>query len=117
MRRICNGTLARHARKARRVYEARRNMLAAELTEHLGQDIEFNTPSGGLAVWLRVRDDLSANAWAASALGRGIVISPSSNFVLDASHTVNGLRIGYANLDEAGIRNLVGTLAESRPWR
>lgn len=113
---IGNGTLARHARKARRIYETRRNILAAELTEHLGQDIEFNTPSGGIAVWLRVREELSANAWAASALSRGVAVSPSSNFVLDTSHTVNGLRIGYANLDEAGIRSLVGILAECRPW-
>lgn len=61
---ICNGTLARHARKARRVYEVRRNILVTELKERLGQDIAFNTPSGGLAVWLVVRDGLSANAWA-----------------------------------------------------
>lgn len=114
---ISNGTLVRHARKARRVYEARRNILVAELTEHLGQDVEFNAPSGGLAIWLLVRNELSANAWAASALGKGVVLSPSSNFVLDTSHTVNGLRIGYANLDEAGIRNLVRTLVECRPWR
>lgn len=114
---IGNGTLARHGRKARRVYETRRNILAAELTERLGQDIEFNTPSGGLAVWLRVREGISANAWAASALGLGVAVSPSSNFVLDTSHTVNGLRIGYANLDEAGIRSLVGILAECRPCR
>lgn len=114
---ICNGTLARHARKARRVYEVRRNILVTELKERLGQDIAFNTPSGGLAVWLVVRDGLSANAWAASALRAGIAVSPSSSFVLDTLHTVNGLRIGYANLDEAGIRNFVGALADCRPWR
>lgn len=114
---IGNGTLTRHARKARRIYEDRRNFLVAELRERLGHDIDFNTPSGGLAVWLRVRAGLSANAWAASALSAGVAVSPSSNFVLDTSPTVNGLRIGYADLDEADIRNIVGTLAECRPWR
>jgi GntR family transcriptional regulator/MocR family aminotransferase len=113
---ISNGTLSRHAKKARRVYEARRNFLVEELRMKLDQEIDFNTPSGGLAVWLRVHEGLSANDWAASALSAGVMISPPSSFMLESSNTLNGLRIGYANLDEAGIRSLVKTLVDCRPW-
>lgn len=114
---ICNGTLARHARKARRVYAARRNLLMEELGRQLGQEIDFNTPPGGLAVWLRVLEGLSANDWAASAMEAGVMISPPSSFMLENSNPLNGLRIGYANLDEAGIRSLVETLVGCRPWK
>ncbi|WP_234054184.1 MULTISPECIES: hypothetical protein [unclassified Xanthobacter] len=57
---IEDGTLRRHARKARRIYQSRRDHLAGELIDRLGDEVTFDVPAGGLAIWLRPRAGLSA---------------------------------------------------------
>lgn len=112
---IEDGELRRHARKARRVYEARRNLLAHEIRGHLGDQVEFDVPAGGLAIWLRMRPGLSAETWAANAERVGLSLSPGVRFALDTSETPEAFRIGYASLDEEDIRRVVALLARAKP--
>jgi len=112
---IEDGELGRHARKARRIYEARRDVLADELRASLRDDIAFDLPAGGLAIWLRLRSGLSAETWAASAARAGLVVSPGLRFSLDAASAPEAFRIGYANFDDAELKRLVALLTDSRP--
>ncbi len=111
---IGDGTLARHARKARRIYEARRNLLVDELRRQLGDAVDFDVPSGGLAIWAKLRSGLSADAWAARAQRAGLPISPGSAYVLDAANAPNAFRIGFARLTEDEIREQVALLTACR---
>lgn len=112
---IEDGELGRHARKARRIYEARRDVLADELRASLRDDIAFDLPAGGLAIWLRLRSGQSAETWAASAARAGLVVSPGLRFSLDAASAQEAFRIGYANFDNAELQRLVALLTESKP--
>ena len=112
---IEDGELGRHARKARRIYEARRDVLADELRASLRDDIAFDLPAGGLAIWLRLRSGLSAETWAASAARAGLVVSPGLRFSLDAASAPEAFRIGYANFDDAELKRLVALLTDSKP--
>lgn len=112
---IEDGTLRRHARKARRVYQSRRDHLARELIDKLGDDVTFDIPAGGLAVWLRLRDGLSAETWAANAHRSGLAVTPGLQFALDAASAPEAFRIGYASLDEKELTRLVDLLARTRP--
>jgi GntR family transcriptional regulator/MocR family aminotransferase len=109
------GTLAHHARKARRIYEARRNLLIAELREKLGGELDFETPSGGLAIWTRLRPGRSAETWASTTRHAGLLIVPGSDYVLDPRNAPNAFRIGFAKLDDNEIRSMVSLLAASKP--
>ncbi|MFT8555152.1 MAG: PLP-dependent aminotransferase family protein [Zymomonas mobilis] len=112
---IENGDLGRHSRKARRVYAARRDVLAEELKTHLGDAFTFTIPAGGLAIWLRLRDGLNAQIWAEGAAERGLRIKDGQRFSLDDSYPLNYFRFGYAHLNEDEIRHAVSLLLQSCP--
>jgi GntR family transcriptional regulator/MocR family aminotransferase len=111
---IDDGTLRRHARKARRIYQARRDCLAEELNRAFGQAVSFTLPAGGLALWLRLDPIVSAEAWAERASAVGLTVMPGVHFALDAVRAPQAFRIGYASLDEASLRRAVGLLARTR---
>src|SRR5690606_8335190 len=49
-----DGEVERHARRVRRIYGERREVLAHELTRQLGDHLSFELPKGGMALWIRV---------------------------------------------------------------
>jgi GntR family transcriptional regulator / MocR family aminotransferase len=110
-----DGELRRHTRKARRIYAARRDFLANELIHELGDHVFFNTPAGGLAIWLGMRPGLSAVIWASNAARAGLTIAPGLRFTLNAAKPPEAFRIGYVDLDEANLRRVVTLLADSCP--
>jgi GntR family transcriptional regulator/MocR family aminotransferase len=112
---IEDGDLRRHARKARRIYAARRDFLASEIQRTLDGDITFDLPAGGLAIWLRLRAGLSAETWAVNAARNGLAISPGLPFALNAANAPEAFRFGYANLDIDELRRIVALLTRSRP--
>ncbi|WP_288928353.1 PLP-dependent aminotransferase family protein, partial [uncultured Maritimibacter sp.] len=110
---IRDGDLGRHARKARRVYRARRDLLAALLGEHLAGRATFDLPAGGLALWLRC-EGRSAEAWAKAAGQAGLALLPGTRFALEGP-APQAFRLGYAALDEGQIARAVEILARSVP--
>ena len=108
---IRNGDLGRHARKARRIYRTRRDVLVAALSEHLGERIVFDSPAGGLALWLLCQN-VSAESWAERSEVAGLALLPGTRFTLKRA-APQSLRLGYAALDEAQIVRAVEILAQS----
>lgn len=112
---IEEGELRRHARKARQIYSARRDLLASELRSRLGDNVTFDLSAGGLAIWLRVRTDLSAETWAANAARAGLSIAPGLHFALNAARAPEAFRIGYANLGDSELKKVASLLARTMP--
>jgi len=112
---IADGTLRRHVRKARRVYLARRNHLAGLLTKHLSNVAEFVLPAGGLAIWLRLKPGLSAEAWAMNAAKLGLSLLPGVHFSLSPARAPEAFRLGFASLDESELAKAVRLIAKSVP--
>lgn len=110
---IRDGELGRHARKARRIYRSRRDMLGECLAEIPADRVQFDLPAGGLAVWLRVPGG-GASDWARHAGQAGLALLPGDRFALDRPPP-QAFRLGYAALDEAQIRRAVTILAQSWP--
>ncbi|KFI24193.1 MocR-like pyridoxine biosynthesis transcription factor PdxR [Paenirhodobacter enshiensis] len=110
---IRDGDLGRHARKARRVYRARRDLLAALLGEHLAGRATFDLPAGGLALWLRC-EGRSAEDWAEAAGQAGLALLPGTRFALEGP-APQAFRLGFAALDEGQIARAVEILARSVP--
>lgn len=116
---IDDGDLGRHARKARRIYEQRRDLLCAEITTRLGEAVAFDRPAGGLALWLRVNPGIDAAAWAAEAGRQGLILTHGGQLQLEqgarGNPAANAFRIGFASLDEAELVRAVGRLKASQP--
>lgn len=113
-----DGELRRHVRKARAVYLERRDALAALLHRDFPDTLSFELPAGGLAIWARVNCEIDARVWADHAAERGLIVSPGAHFSLNAQHTPNAFRIGFATLTPeeavAAVRRLADALSLAR---
>ncbi|MFT3772835.1 MAG: PLP-dependent aminotransferase family protein [Minicystis sp.] len=108
-----DGEVQRHARRARRVYEARRGALAEALRKHLGESLLFELPSGGMAVWAKAAEGIDVDAWAERALAKGVVVQTGKRFAFDGRRRPY-LRLGFAALTEREIGEAVKRLSAAR---
>jgi GntR family transcriptional regulator/MocR family aminotransferase len=107
-----DGEVQRHARRMRRVYAERRDVLGQALRAHLGDAISFELPSGGMSLWARLDDTLPAEALAAEALKRGVGVYVGRRFAFDDA-PVQALRLGFGGLDAPALREAARRLGES----
>ncbi|MFK4826067.1 PLP-dependent aminotransferase family protein [Paenochrobactrum sp. BZR 588] len=112
---IADGTMKRHARKARRIYHARRDFLAEILTERLGDDVEFTLPSGGLAIWLRLKHGLNAQEWSENATRLGLALLPGIHYSLDETQPIEAFRLGFASMNEEELSRAIQILVRAKP--
>jgi GntR family transcriptional regulator/MocR family aminotransferase len=109
-----DGLLQRHARKMRRVYQARREVLALALRRHAGGSVAFDLPAGGMSLWLRVDPSIDTEAWAERAERAGVGFTTGRAFDFAGRRRPN-LRLGFSALDERELEEAVRRLARSLP--
>ena len=109
-----DGTVQRCARRARRIYQGRRDLLAQELRQTLGEVLSFKLPSGSMAIWARAEGGIDCEAWAARALERKVAIRTARGFALDG-RARPFVRLGFAALDEKELTLAVRRLREALP--
>ena len=116
---IEEGELERHARRMRRVYHARRDAFAEQLTRHLGDALSFDVPAGGMAFWARARPDIDTLAWLERAPHHGVAFATGRSYVAptlkarQAKHYAQCLRLGFARYDEAELATAVRRMASA----
>lgn len=105
---IRDGDLARHLRKARKVYQSRRDYLVALLRDRLEEHLEVTPPAGGMGLWVKVRGGVDAEAWIHAARTCGLVLNPPSHFFLENPEPA--FRMGFAQANEAELDQAVERL-------
>lgn len=105
-----DGTVQRCARRARRVYQSRRDFLADQLSRRFGEMLSFRLPSGSMAIWARVTSRIDCDRWAERALERKVAIRSARSFAFDGRPRPY-VRIGFAALDERELADAVKLLA------
>jgi len=108
-----DGVLQRHARKMRRVYQSRRDVLVRELERDLGTHIEFEPPKGGLALWVR-SESSDVEAWATSARKLGLHFHTAKHYAWGTGSPA-AFRLCYAKSTEEELRRAVRILSASCP--
>jgi GntR family transcriptional regulator / MocR family aminotransferase len=99
----------RHARRVRRVYRERRDVLVDALKEKLPQLVLADPPAGGMALWIRVRD-VDVDEWAARSLAAGVAFYPARSFAFDGRSRPFA-RMGFASLEPRELREAVKRMA------
>lgn len=107
---IDDGELARHVRRARRVYLARRDFLREGLGRALGDRVSIEERSGGLALWARVEGDLAGLR--RRTLERGVFFFIGRDFTLDR-RPLPYARFGFGSLDERELGRALTVLARA----
>src|SRR4029077_19330953 len=105
-----DGDVQRHARRVRRIYQARRDALAEALREKLGEALSFEVPAGGMALWARVAEGIDVDAWSERALSKGVGFYPGRRFAFDGRKRPF-VRLGFAALDEKELAEAVKRMA------
>lgn len=103
------GLVQRHVRKMRRIYRARLQALASELRVKLSGFLTFCQPSGGTAIWVRLRDPRTLSPWVDAARRAGVVFDAGDSFAV--RDVVPGARLGFAALSENELRSAASRLA------
>lgn len=113
---IEDGELQRHLNRTRRIYQARRDVLVKALHAQLGDALQFEVPSGGLALWAKARHKtgLDVERWAKRALHGGLVVRTGRIFSSD-NRPLPFFRLGFARLDEQALVDVVRRLASALP--
>jgi GntR family transcriptional regulator / MocR family aminotransferase len=118
---MIDGELARHTRRMRRVYGARRDALAEALRRAFGDTLAFEVPRGGMALWVRAAS-LDSDRWAAACEERGVMVQPASRFAFPraarasvprAYSRESALRLGFAAEPEARLRLAVERMLDA----
>jgi GntR family transcriptional regulator / MocR family aminotransferase len=111
---INSGELERHARRIRRVYRARRDILAQALSRHL-PELQFTTPHGGLAIWARALG-FDTDAWAQRALQESVSFQTASKFA--CGHVpLDFVRLGFAACTEPQLVEAVRVMQKALQTR
>ena len=109
---IAEGDVARHARKMRQIYLARRAVLVEALERELGERVSFEVPQGGMALWVRVHG-AKPSAWVERARERGVMFRAGNDFSLEGRN-LPFVRMGFTRLNEKEIVKAVKEAA--RCW-
>ncbi|MET0344251.1 MAG: PLP-dependent aminotransferase family protein [Polyangiales bacterium] len=106
-----DGEIERHARRMRRIYHARRDVLAEALTRHLGDRVSFALPQGGMAFWVQVQDGAAIPRWVERARARGVIFRAGSELHVAPRGDEPFVRMGFTRLDEAELERAVRIVA------
>ncbi|PMV17719.1 MULTISPECIES: MocR-like pyridoxine biosynthesis transcription factor PdxR [unclassified Pseudomonas] len=106
------GELKKHLRRVSKEYRARRETLQGCLHAAFGDRIMVREPEGGLALWVRFEDRINVDQMAATALEHGLVVRSGRQFS-PMDRPENALRLGFASLNQAEIREATVRLAKA----
>lgn len=91
-----SGEIKRHIRRTLKTYNERRNILIELLKSELAGFVNFDPPNGGLAIWLRLNDDLDISQFVQNALQEKVTVLPASLFS-EARQNINAIRLGFGS--------------------
>ena len=116
-----DGFLDRHVPTIRALYKRQRDaMLAALEREMGGLGVEWNTPVGGMFLWLRLPAGMDATALLPRAVEKGVAFVPGLPFYAGAGDA-RALRLSFVTASVAqidtGIAALAAAVRESLPQR
>jgi GntR family transcriptional regulator/MocR family aminotransferase len=111
---IDDGELQRHAWRARRIYQARRDFFVERLRAAAGDALGFDAPNGGLSIWARVDRSLDPIAWAERARKLGVLCFPGRRFSFEGQPKPY-LRLGFGAHSEPELATAIDRLIEATP--
>ena len=106
---VRRGLLAKHLNRSRKVYAQQRDVMLAALARHFPDEVTWNKPAGGMAVWVRLPEALNANQVLLQAAERGVTFSPGDQFYACSPHS-NMMRLCFTVARPAAIEEGVKRL-------
>ena len=105
-----DGFLDRHVPTIRALYHAQRDAMLAAMTREMPEDVSWNTPAGGMFLWVRLPEGMSAIELLPKAVEQNVAFVPGWAFYADQpeNHT---LRLSFVTASVAQINTGIAALA------
>lgn len=107
---IKEGGYESHLRRQREQLRKQRDQWVGFLDQHWSEEIRFNVPEGGLAIWLQLSEDVDTLSAYGQALQQGVVITPGSLFSVTDSYR-HCLRLSFLHPLSAARQVALKTIA------
>ncbi|MDB5945501.1 MAG: 2-aminoadipate aminotransferase, partial [Ramlibacter sp.] len=106
-----DGFLDRHVPTIRALYKAQRDaMLAALRREMTGLDVQWNTPDGGMFLWLRLPAGVNAIELLPRAVDKGVAFVPGAAFYAEQADP-RTVRLSFVTASTAEIDTGIAAFA------
>ncbi len=92
------GVIKRHKKRVLGQYKLRCDNFTNLLDTHLKEEVTYNKPDGGLAIWLQFKEEKNIEELMQDISQERLKIVHPSKYSMHS--TTNGLRVGYASLSE-----------------
>ncbi|HYI38266.1 MAG TPA: PLP-dependent aminotransferase family protein [Thermoleophilaceae bacterium] len=109
---LASGDFARHLRRVRPIYRARRDATLDAVSQYL-PDVEWQGEAAGLHLHVLLPADVDAHALAQAALARGLMVENGAWHWADPATAPPSLVLGYSAAPEAAIRRGVAVLGQA----
>lgn len=114
-----DGFLQRHVPTIRALYKSQRDaMLRALQREMAGLDVQWNRPAGGMFLWVRLPEGVSASYLLPKAVERGVAFVPGAPFYAEDAD-LRTLRLSFVTATtaqiDAGMAMLAAAIREAQP--
>lgn len=101
-----------HVSQLRQTLKAKADALTEALAEHFGEAAEFETPEGGIFLWVTLPEGVDTSKLFQAAGAEGVAINPGAEWSTDDAYGKRRLRLCFANPDIQTIRTGVAKLAD-----
>jgi len=108
----CAPHFTTHVPKLTRRLRAKLDTLMEALNEQFGTSAEFETPAGGIFLWVKLPDNVDTLKLYQAALAAGVSINPGPEWSTDKTHAGCRLRLCFASPSHEQIREGVAVLAD-----
>ncbi len=110
--------LAQHVPTIRSLYKSQRDAMLAAMTQHMPEGVEWNTPAGGMFLWVRLPEGMNAIDLLPKAVERNVAFVPGWAFYADNADP-RTLRLSFVTPSveqiHTGIAALAAAIREQLP--
>ena len=89
------GRYQAHLRRSCQLFRKRRDAMVAAIKRYLPANMQFDIPHGGLFLWVRLPDNVSADNLLPLACKEGVNFVPGSRFFQDGLQGKNWMRLNF----------------------
>lgn len=93
---IAEGEINRYLKKSLKIYQERRDYFVSLLEQNLGEYIDFQKPSGGLAVWMKWKIPVNLMQLSRNCAQNNLFIPKT---LLYQNKNLTAMRLGFGNLN------------------
>ena len=107
-----DGFLDRHVPTIRALYKSQRDAMLAAMQREMPEGVTWNTPAGGMFLWVRLPEGMNAITLLPQAVERNVAFVPGWAFYADQADA-RTLRLSFVTASVAQINTGIAALGEA----